>query len=879
MNSPLTNRSRAEFDRMALTHDSSLPAWGPYSKVMAGIAHIADQKRGAAFNLSVFPAVYRGRSQLPTETTQSNFHPWYAAGDLSFYTYRFELEWKDRLYCDVSYIRLSEDAILVEMDAHNNTDLCQMIGMHYLSSMQFPKSGDSFARWVKPECDTPASYVDGVLYKKLTLATVHHQDNLVYDGRYLCEVLGSGMVSGRALGGRFGKTAGDTVEYEIDCPAGEHMKIMLRAKGHGTFTLGGCASGEVEFATDDFALYTIPIGAAGGLLTLTLTCVEGSGVVIDTVAAADTPVRFMPDDPVFVPEIAEDKNRLTLTYGEHSYGIAWAGTDHMTRQIFGSDWERIMNHHVMNHVAKEIRGDGKAHYTDLYARPFFLQPHSSEKMYALVCRGDIEAEFAKWEKADPAALAAEARAKLPKLPEDRYTLSQQLMNATVLTNLVFPVYVQGQYIRHFTPGKWWDSLYTWDSGFIALGLSALDDDRALDTLNCYLTDVGNPHAAFIHHGSPVPVQAYVYKALWDKCQSREYLASFYPRMRQYYEFLLGRAPSSVTRKMQSGLVNTFAYFYNSGGWDDYPPQAETHRRGIASTTCPAASSVHAIVFARILRHASVLLGLGDEAVYDEDIASLSDALQRYSWDKEAGYFSYVTHDPDGKPSGVLRDAGGVNHNMGLDGAEAILTGICTPEQEKILADAIMDPARMWTDCGISTVDKSAPYYRVDGYWNGAVWMPHQWFAFLGMLNLGRTDDAAKIAHTALETWKRETDETYNCYEHFVLTSGRGGGWHHFSGLSAPVVLWYHALYVPGTVTAPPFAFVMDKEFADDCTSASLTVNAAASLRGESSLLVTMAPGAYRVTVNGEEQICPQYENAVAVTIPDGRESVLRIEKR
>ncbi|MBQ4043953.1 MAG: hypothetical protein IJD06_08160 [Clostridia bacterium] len=177
------------------------------------------------------------------------------------------------------------------------------------------------------------------------------------------------------------------------------------------------------------------------------------------------------------------------------------------------------------------------------------------------------------------------------------------------------------------------------------------------------------------------------------------------------------------------------------------------------------------------------------------------------------------------------------------------------------------------------MDKSAPYYRVDGYWNGAVWMPHQWFAFLGMLNLGRTDDAAKIAHTALETWKRETDETYNCYEHFVLTSGRGGGWHHFSGLSAPVVLWYHALYVPGTITAPPFAFVMDKEFADDCTSASLTVNAAASLRGESSLLVTMAPGAYRVTVNGEEQICPQYENAVAVTIPDGRESVLRIEKR
>jgi len=339
---------------------------------------------------------------------------------------------------------------------------------------------------------------------------------------------------------------------------------------------------------------------------------------------------------------------------------------------------------------------------------------------------------------------------------------------------------------------------------------------------------------------------------------------------------MGRLPSSVTRKMRSGLLNTFAYFYNSGGWDDYPPQAETHRRGIAETTCPAVSSVHAIVFARILRQASRILKKGDEDVYDEDIRALSDALQRYSWDADAGYFSYVTHDAEGNPDGILRDEDGVNHNMGLDGAEAILAGICTAEQEKLLADAIMDPARMWTDCGISTVDKSAPYFREDGYWNGSVWMPHQWFAFLGMLALCRAEDAARIAQTALDTWKRETDATYNCYEHFVLTSGRGGGWHHFSGLSSPVVLWYHALKVPGTVTAPPCTFIMESEFADGFRGARLTADAAESLRGESSLWITVAPGEYRVTVNGTLQECPMFENALSVRIPDGQRSVIEI---
>jgi len=878
MISPLAHRGRAAFDRMAETHDSSLPAWGPYSKIAAGIAHVADPVRGAAFNLSVFPAIYRGQAQLPTETVQSNFHPWYASGDLSFYTYRFELEWKDRFYCDVSYIRQSDDAVLIEIDAHNETDLPQQLGVHYLSSMQFPRAGEGFARWVKPACDSCAAYTDGVRYKKLTLATAAPQDNLVYDGKFLCEVNGSDMVQGRALGGRFGKTAGDCVEYEIDCPPSPHPKLMLRARGRADFRLGGCVSGELTIDSADFALYTIPLSDAHGRLSFTLTCLGGEGAVIDTVAVAETPVRFEPDAPYIVPQITDEGNCLTLAYREDCvYGVVWHGRDHMTREILGSDWERIMQHHVMDHVNTVVRGNGQAHFTDLYARPFFLAPHSRRTMYALVCRGDAAAHAARFAASDPAALAAAARARLPREAADPYALSQRLMRATILTNLVFPVYVQGQFIRHFTPGKWWDSLYTWDSGFIALGLTALDEERALDTLNCYLTEPGNPHAAFIHHGSPVPVQAYVYKALWDKCRNPDYLASFYPRMRQYYEFLMGRAPSSVTRKMRSGLINTFAYFYNSGGWDDYPPQAETHRRHIAATTCPAAPTTHAIVFARILRQASALLGLGEEARYDADVAALESALQTYSWDEDAGYFSYVTHDAEGNPTGVLRDGDGVNYNMGLDGAEAILSGICTPTQERRLADAVMDGARMWTDCGISTVDKSAPYYREDGYWNGAVWMPHQWFVFLGMLALCRPDDAAKIARTALDTWKRETDETYNCYEHFILTSGRGGGWHHFSGLSSPVVLWHAALYTPGTLTAPPGTWIMASDFSGEGTAARVTVDAAASRRGASTLWITMAPGEYRVTVNGEEQRASVYECAVSVEIPDGRRSEIRVE--
>ncbi len=55
-----------------------------------------------------------------------------------------------------------------------------------------------------------------------------------------------------------------------------------------------------------------------------------------------------------------------------------------------------------------------------------------------------------------------------------YRFSQKRMAAVALTNVVFPVYTKRRYVRHYSPGKWWDSLYTWDSGFTGIGLAQLD---------------------------------------------------------------------------------------------------------------------------------------------------------------------------------------------------------------------------------------------------------------------------------------------------------------------------------------------------------------------------------------------------------------------
>ena len=88
-----------------------------------------------------------------------------------------------------------------------------------------------------------------------------------------------------------------------------------------------------------------------------------------------------------------------------------------------------------------------------------------------------------------------ARNSYLRIPESPMSFSQERMSSVVLTNVVYPTYVEGRFVRHHTPGRCWNSLYTWDSGFIGLGLMEIDTLRAVENLNAYTTDPGNPDNA------------------------------------------------------------------------------------------------------------------------------------------------------------------------------------------------------------------------------------------------------------------------------------------------------------------------------------------------------------------------------------------------
>ncbi len=538
----------------------------------------------------------------------------------------------------------------------------------------------------------------------------------------------------------------------------------------------------------------------------------------------------------WMPELNQEEGFFTVRYPgvESVYGVVWDYPWSEVRTWNCARLEELMPRMVHKHTRKVMNGDYKGHYTANFLRPVTLQPQSDTTIFQLILCGSEDFVRDAIARGIPACPREEAPAQAQQ------PLGVRLLQATLLTNVSYPVDEFGEPVRHFGPGKNWDSFYTWDCGFIAWGMGEIAPQRGYEIIRQYTTSP-EEKAPFMHHGTPLAIQIFAVGDVWKNCGYDEaQLREIYPRLKRFYDYMTG-----PDIRLPSGLLATWKLFYSSGGWDDYPPQhALRSAQELRSRTAPMVSTSYYIRCAKILRLLATHLGeKKDLKQYDADIAAMGKGILDNAWDGEAGYFGYVEHDTEGRPVGLYRTPEGVNFNRGLDGVTPLVAGIVTPAQQDIVLRHLFNGNELWSPCGITAVDQHAPYYRKDGYWNSTVWMPHQLILWKTMLDLGMPERARQIAETALENWERECADSYNCYEHFMIETGRGGGWHNFSGLSCPILNWYNAYHRPGTVSTGFGTLVTRSEWKDDYASVDLTLEFDKDYIGrEVSVLVCLKDG-------------------------------------
>ena len=893
----ISRAQQPEIDAFSLkklnqSHDINLGDWGPYSKKYAGISHIPELSSGMRFDFFVIPGYYRNKIMVPNVLFESGYYTWFADLKTRQYAYRYELEWKDRVYTDVNYKIINNKTVMAEIKCVNNTNLKQNLSINLMAAISLPEIWPN-KKLIKPAGST---WINAVDYKALNFVNVQPKDNLVTDGLMKGEVRNADFIDGSALSKRFCQNTGNELIYNIPVNFDKgNIYILFRGKKGSTtfFSLEKKESQRIMLnGTGLLSSFKIPFDAKGRK-EIKLKSLGGDDLEINGLLFSKDitgKVSIEDNEKSEIPEvIANTSTRRILLKYRHAkgfYGFTWDKTLFKIREIRSDDLDGYFRKMVHNHVDSVLRGNDRGHYENVFIRPIEIPANSEISLHCLLAYGDSQ------EEVDRTLDAFETLKKEKKIIDNDqadylkeakpYAFSNKMLKATLLENIVYPIYSQRKYIRHYTPGKWWNSLYTWDSGFIALGLNEVDITRALECINAYTTPAGS-QSAFIHHGSPVPVQVYAFMDLWNKSQSRDLADYFYPRLKQYYDFLSGQSGSSTTRSLSSGMLKTWDYFYNSGGWDDYPAQVGVHQGRKESSVAPVITTAHCIRFAKLLRMIAKNTGhQADLASYDRDIKLFGDALQNYSWNEKSGYFSYVNHDRKGNAIGPFTDKSGNDYNMGLDGAYPLIAGICTAAQQSMLLNKIFSPKHMWTPSGLGVVDQSAPYYRKDGYWNGSVWMPHQWFIWKTMLDLGKPKLAMQIAKTGLDVFRMETDYSYYSFEHYLSDSGRGAGWHQFSGLTSPVMSWYNACFKQGTVTTG-FEVLLEKSVfskKNDEYEGTLSFDDATKPHVRSLMICLNPSYKYRAYFKGTVVDIEQaYPGLILITLPAGNSRGELVVKR
>lgn len=272
------------------SHDLRLPEWGPYTKKYNGISHIPDPARGIRFDLSVFPGFYRRQVLVPNVKWESGYHPWEAAPDLSYFSHRYELEWKDQVYSDISFSTLTPSSRLVRCELVNNTRMDQNLVLHYVAYLNFPPVRTYSDEDIQPSQVTlpeGALWVDALDYQDLCFATPRPTDNLGYDGWWRAEIHAHGLVNGKGIGLGFGRDAGDAVTYavKLDQPLEAGVLLVryraLEAPAH--FQLEGMAQVVVELPQSPvWTVQPVCLGqVAVGDHTLRLVSTGGGPVELD----------------------------------------------------------------------------------------------------------------------------------------------------------------------------------------------------------------------------------------------------------------------------------------------------------------------------------------------------------------------------------------------------------------------------------------------------------------------------------------------------------------------------------------------------------------------------------------------------------------------
>lgn len=797
--------------------------WGPYNKEYLGVCHISDEDKGATFNVEFFPGVQRQNVMCePINSVDGGVKMWAANKELTYFVYRYELEWKDKVYCDVAFNIKDDKIVLAKCNFVNNSDFAQCLSLDVCFSLNYPMDYFyydivGYKKIYEYKIDASMIYLDAVDYESISIG-----QKITEDGFYLGEAFVPNSTNkGTAISEKFfGCTDTDFLSYKFSSVKADSVGLRYKSNENIAVVIEILGAKYVVNLKKsvDYCYYAFNIEK--NLIDEVKIYSNGNRFTLDCIIVGENvkKANFVPFDYDVNALINKADDTLEVKYKNifQSYYISWDTAPTMFRKYHTDNLSYTLKKDVHNSLFNEIPSAKQTYrlYENLHTDSIFVPPRSSKVINYYISNEKIVTKE---------HFSNENTVFMFKTNDEgkQYSFSQNMLAYNTLLNMVYPIYNRRNFIVHSTPGRLWNSLYQWDNGFIGLGLATIDYNRAYECLNTYLTPENDIHSPFIFSGTIMPTQVFLYDYLINNFEKTKELESLYPLLKSYYMFFSNLKTDSS--QMSSGLLKCWHLVYNSGGWDDYPPQKALDNRfnsivniddARPENTTPIITTAVTILIAKILRKIARLFNKNEDLVlFDSDIDFYSSAIQDNCYDEVSGYYQYLVHDEGGNPKCFLKYDKNTLYNSGFDGIYPYISNITTDVQSAKIIDNIKNG--LMTDYGVSVVDIRAPYYSSKGYWNGNIWFPHQWILWKSLLDHSQCDLATEIAFKALNVWKKEMDESYRSSENFSIETGRGCGFHQFSGLSTPPLLWYKAYFNTGTISVGFLTSIFNKKINED----------------------------------------------------------------
>lgn len=416
-------------------------------------------------------------------------------------------------------------------------------------------------------------------------------------------------------------------------------------------------------------------------------------------------------------------------------------------------------------------------------------------------------------------------------------MSQSLANIpSVLTRRV------GAPSRQETRGQVGGLYRAEPGGLIALGWMRYRPDWTAAQLNAYFLTRSDPEAPFTRPQAVPPTNLFALWELWERTHDREMLARFYPFARRRYRELI--AAGKIEGK---DALYAWPAEISAGPFTPEPPKIND----------PKAKPTEGRYFspdytAYVVRAARLMRQLAEHARqpeaeqhgYEQDAENAARALNATLWDAKR---SVYTTQP---VSAAVKDAPPPPANSLLEALPLVAGADALPSDRRAaLLAALTDPARFWSDAGLRTLSRSAPNYRPDLNFGGAISFGLNWQLWKALLDLGETETARKLAEALLTAYEKAQAASNTCPEWLNGDTGTAGGVDDYSGDACALIALYAAYHTPGIVSSGWDTDILDQRY--DAAADTLRVVFRSSAKGaKGTLLCALGKPNGKYTLSG-----------------------------